>query len=106
MPCMGRKKKLEESQCPDVSLSRPSRFLVMLVLARLSSSPLAIALLNTLHEYYRPEETVLAGRELRSHGDGAVVKRRRLKPNQTTSFFYLFSIQHAIVSCARTTATR
>ncbi len=66
---MGRKKKPEESQCPDVPLSRHSRLLMMLVLARLSSSPLAIALLSTLPKYCRPNATVLAGQELLSHGD-------------------------------------
>ena len=39
-----------------------------------------------LTNYYQLKAAVLAGRERRGHGDCAVVKRRRLKPNRTTSF--------------------
>ena len=42
--------------------------------------------MHALLRYYRLEAAVLAGRERRGHGDCAVVKRRRLKPNRTTYF--------------------
>ena len=53
-----------------------------------------------LINYYRLEAAVLAGRERRGHGDCAVVKRRRLKPNRTTSCFVLvFASQRNCIVC-------
>ena len=56
--------------------------------------------MHALLRYYRLEAAVLAGRERRGHGDCAVVKRRRLKPNRTTSFFVLvFASQRNCIVC-------